>query len=110
MVHGLTILNRYFARRKGTWNNIKINDPCPVVLDGVLQSIIKERRLSVARVYNSDAGVSFADDLRTAASPINPVINSGHETCIFPWKEGVAAMLDGPEKILSSMHPVGILK
>ena len=31
---------------------------------------------------------------------INPVINSGHETCMFPWKHGVAAIvaLDGPEK------------
>ena len=29
-----------------------------------------------------------------------PVINSGHETCMFPFKGGVAAIvsLDGPEK------------
>jgi hypothetical protein len=33
-------------------------------------------------------------------SPLNPVINSGHETCMWPWKGGVAALvaLDGPEK------------
>ena len=47
-------------------------------------------------------GVSFADHPfgPFEASSINPVINSGHETCMFPWKEGVAALvaLDGPEK------------
>ncbi len=31
---------------------------------------------------------------------LNPVLNSGHETCLFPYKEGIAALLclDGPEK------------
>jgi len=31
--------------------------------------------------------------------PLNPVINSGHETTLFPWKEGIAAMVtrDGNE-------------
>ena len=33
-------------------------------------------------------------------SDLNPIINSGHETCMFPWKKGVAAIvsLDGAEK------------
>ena len=33
-------------------------------------------------------------------SPLNPVINSGHETGLFPFKEGIAAIvsLDGPEE------------
>ena len=33
-------------------------------------------------------------------SPVNPVTNSGHETCLFPYGEGVLAICghDGPEK------------
>jgi hypothetical protein len=43
-------------------------------------------------------------------SPLNPVINSGHETCMFPWKEGVAAIvsLDGPEKNTVQFAPDGV--
>ena len=42
-------------------------------------------------------------------SPLNPVINSGHETCMWPWKEGVAALvaLDGPEKNTIQYAPDG---
>ena len=31
--------------------------------------------------------------------PLNPVISSGHETSLFPFKEGIAALVykDGPE-------------
>ena len=42
-------------------------------------------------------------------SPLNPVINSGHETCMFPFKDGVAALvaLDGPEKNTIQWSPDG---
>jgi hypothetical protein len=42
-------------------------------------------------------------------SPINPVINGGHETCMFPFKGGVAALvaLDGPEKNTIQWSPDG---
>ena len=36
----------------------------------------------------------------TYASEHNPVTNSGHEVCVWPYKGGIAALLttDGPEK------------
>ena len=42
-------------------------------------------------------------------SPLNPVINSGHETCMFPWKDGIAALvaIDGPEKNTIQWSPDG---
>ena len=88
---------------KGTWNNIKINDPCPIVLNGRIAIYYKGAPVERGDEYIIRMqGVSFADDPLGpfTASPINPVINSGHETCMFPWKEGVAAIvaLDGPEK------------
>ena len=43
-------------------------------------------------------------------SPLNPVLNSGHETCMWPWKTGVAALvsLDGPEKNTIQYAPDGV--
>lgn len=56
-------------------------------------------------------GVAMADNPRGpfVKSPLNPVINSGHETCVFPWKGGVAALvaLDGPEKNTIQYSPDG---
>jgi len=47
-------------------------------------------------------GVAMADNPLGpfVKSPLNPVINSGHETCLWPWQSGIAALvsLDGPEK------------
>ena len=43
-------------------------------------------------------------------SPLNPLINTGHETCLFPYGEGVAAMVtrDGPEKNTIQYAPDGL--
>lgn len=97
---------------KGTWNNIKINDPCPVVLNGRILIYYKGAPVERGNEYLIRMqGVSFADHPLGPfeASSINPVINSGHETCMFPWKEGVAALvaLDGPEKNTIQYAPDG---
>ena len=46
-------------------------------------------------------GLAIADDPLGPFTkhPLNPVINSGHETTLFPFKEGVAAIVqrDGQE-------------
>jgi hypothetical protein len=43
-------------------------------------------------------------------SHLNPVTNSGHETCLYPYKEGIAAILikDGPEKNTVQYAPDGL--
>ncbi|MBC8217359.1 MAG: hypothetical protein H8E73_02735 [Planctomycetes bacterium] len=43
-------------------------------------------------------------------SPLNPVLNSGHETCLWPYKTGVASLvsLDGPEKNTVQYAPDGV--
>ena len=97
---------------KGTWNNIKINDPCPVVLNGRILIYYKGAPVERGNEYLIRMqGVSFADHPLGPfeASSINPVINSGHETCMFPWKKGVAALvaLDGPEKNTIQYAPDG---
>ena len=43
-------------------------------------------------------------------SEYNPVTNSGHEVCVWPYKGGIAALLttDGPEKNTIQYAPDGI--
>ncbi len=87
----------------GSWNNIKINDPCPIVHNGKVAIYYKGAPIERGHDYMIRfQGVSFSKHPLGPfePSPLNPVINSGHETCFFPWKQGVAAIvaLDGPEK------------
>ncbi len=97
---------------EGSWNNIKINDPCPIVHDGRI--LIYYKGAPIERGFDivlRMQGVSFADDPLGPfiASSSNPVINSGHETCAFPWKDGVGILvaLDGPEKNTIQWSPDG---
>lgn len=88
---------------KGSWGNIKINDPCPVVHNGRILIYYKGAPIERGPEYVLRMqGVAFSMNPigPFEASKLNPVINSGHETCMFAWKEGVAALvaLDGPEK------------
>jgi len=97
---------------KGSWNNIKINDPCPVVHKGRILIYYKGAPIERGPEYVLRMqGVSFADNPLGPfrASKLNPVINSGHETCMWPWKDGVAALvaLDGPEKNTIQYAPDG---
>jgi len=96
----------------GTWGNIKINDPCPVVHNGRILIYYKGAPIERGPEYVLRMqGVSFSDNPLGpfVASKLNPVINSGHETCMFAWKDGVAALvaLDGPEKNTIQWSPDG---
>ncbi len=87
----------------GSWDNIKINDPCPVVHDGKILIYYKGAPIERGDEYVLRMqGVAMADNPLGPfkKSPLNPIINSGHETCMWPWRDGVAALvaLDGPEK------------
>ena len=85
---------------KDQWDQFSIHDPYPMVYKG-----------KIYLYYKSDSG-EIGDWVRlqglaTADNPLgpftkhpqNPIINSGHETTLFPFKEGIAAMVikDGNE-------------
>lgn len=87
----------------GSWDNIKINDPYLLVYRGRIWMYYKGAPIERGEEYVLRMqGAAWADDPLGpfVKSPLNPVINSGHETCVWPWKSGVAALvaLDGPEK------------
>ena len=85
---------------KGTWDQYSIHDPYPLVYKG-----------KIYLYYKSDTGIKpnwvRMQGLATADNPLgpftknslNPVISSGHETSLFPFKEGIAALVykDGNE-------------
>ena len=85
---------------EGAWDQYSIHDPYPIVHDG-----------KIFLYYKSDfdgdphnvrmQGLAVADDPLGpfVKSPLNPVINSGHETTLFPFKNGIAALVirDGNE-------------
>jgi len=97
---------------EGSWDNIKINDPCPIVHHGRILIYYKGAPIERGPEYVLRMqGVAFSDNPfgPFKKSKYNPVINSGHETCMFPWKNGVAALvaLDGPEKNTIQWSPDG---
>ena len=86
------------------WDCACIHDPFPIIYKGKVYLYYKG---SPGQKRGGDnliraQGVAIADDPMGSfrKSPLNPVLNSGHEVCVWPYKEGVAAMvsLDGPEK------------
>ena len=88
---------------EGEWDHHCIHDPYPLVRDG-----------KIWLYYKSDmAGSSHHDFLRMHGlaiadnplgpfkkHPLNPIMNSGHETTLFPFREGMAAFAikDGLER------------
>jgi len=89
--------------QRDEWDGGAIHDPYPLVYQGKICLFYKGQPLPgvMDRLVR-------AQGLATATNPagpfekheLNPLLNSGHETCLFPYKEGLAAILsfDGPEK------------
>lgn len=96
------------------WDSNAIHDPCPIVFNGKIHLYYKGSpgKQGNRRTLVRAQGVAIADHPLGpfTKSPLNPVLNSGHETCFFPWRSGVAAIvsLDGPEKNTVQISPDGI--
>jgi len=96
---------------EGTWDSRTIHDPYPLVYKGKIYLYyksdfdVKERRTRMQ-------GVAIADNPLGPFEkhPLNPVINSGHETTLFPFKEGIAAIVirDGNEHFTVQYAPDGV--
>ena len=88
--------------RYGAWDSHKVHDPQPLVRGGQVWLYYKGQPMGWGT--GGDAGIGWG--VATAdrpegpfvKSPLNPVTNSGHETLLFPYREGVAAICnhDGP--------------
>ena len=85
----------------GEWDQYSIHDPYPLVHDGKIYIYYKSDTGGKGKPLVRMHGLATADNPLGPFTkhPLNPVLNSGHETTLFPWKEGVAALAikDGPE-------------
>jgi len=84
---------------EGEWDQFAIHDPCPFVHNGKIyvyfKSAFNRPNLWVG------GGLAIAENPLGPFKkhPLNPVLNSGHEVSLFPFKEGIAALTisDGVE-------------
>jgi hypothetical protein len=98
----------------GAWDGACIHDPFPLVYWGKIYLYYKgqpQKPIDQDTMIRAQ-GVAMADHPEGPfqKSPLNPVINSGHETCLWPWQSGIAALvsLDGPEKNTIQYAPDGL--
>lgn len=95
----------------GDWDSKAIHDPYPLVYKGKIWMFYKGENLASTGYDNSlvrAQGVAIADTPEGpyVKHPLNPILNSGHETFLFPYNEGIAAVLtfDGVEKKYDSIR------
>ncbi|WP_413432968.1 glycoside hydrolase family 117 protein [Crateriforma spongiae] len=79
---------------KGQWDQYSIHDPYPLVYKGKIYLYYKSEANGKPRPVRF-TGLAIADNPLGPYTkhPLNPVLNSGHETGLFPFKEGIAAMV-----------------
>tara|TARA_R110002126_G_scaffold291782_1_gene458002 strand:+ start:9034 stop:10323 length:1290 start_codon:yes stop_codon:yes gene_type:complete len=85
---------------EGDWDQFSIHDPYPLVYKGKIYLYYKSD-------FNGQPNLIRMQGLATADNPLgpftkhalNPIMNSGHETTMFPFKNGIAALVirDGNE-------------
>ncbi|MGV8897116.1 MAG: glycoside hydrolase family 117 protein [Rhodoglobus sp.] len=97
--------DRLAVTAQGEFDSHKVHDPLLLPFDGRFYLYYKgeqkgERFTSGGR--STRWGVAIADKIEGpyTRSPLNPITNSGHETCLWLHRNGVAALLttDGPER------------
>ena len=85
---------------KGDWDQYSIHDPYPLVYKGKIYLYYKSDT-GIAPHWVRMQGLAVADNPLGpfTKSHLNPVISSGHETSLFPFKDGIAALVykDGNE-------------
>ena len=95
----------------GTWDQYSIHDPYPLVYKGKIYIYFKAA-YGDRPDYLVGNGLAIGDNPLGPFKkhPLNPLFNSGHETALFPFKEGVAALItrDGNENNTIQYAPDGV--
>ncbi|WP_339714332.1 family 43 glycosylhydrolase [uncultured Kriegella sp.] len=96
--------NRFKVSEKGDFDSQKVHDPCLMFFNNKFYLYYKGERMGEEHFLGGREikwGVAIAEKPEGPykKSPFNPVTNSGHEVCVWPYNGGMAAMLtsDGPE-------------
>ncbi|MGQ1785191.1 MULTISPECIES: glycoside hydrolase family 117 protein [unclassified Saccharicrinis] len=96
---------------EGEWDQYSIHDPHPFVYNDKIYLYYKSDFDGDPRLVRM-TGLATSDNPLGPFEkhPLNPVINSGHETTLFPFKEGMAALVikDGNEHFTIQYAPDGV--
>ena len=77
----------------GEWDQYSIHDPYPLVYRGQIYLYYKSDCNGTPFLVRMQALATADDPLGPFTKhPLNPVLNSGHETTLFPFKGGIAAL------------------
>ena len=97
--------NRFKVSEKGDFDSHKVHDPCLMFYQNKFYLYYKGEQMGEEMNFGGREirwGVAIADDPEGPyeKSRLNPITNSGHEVCVWPYRGGIAALLttDGPEK------------
>lgn len=95
----------------GTWDQFSIHDPYPLVYKDKIY-IYYKAAYGDRPDYLVGHGLVTADDPLGPFTkhPLNPLFNSGHETSLFPFKEGIASITirNGNESNTIQYAPDGV--
>jgi hypothetical protein len=107
--------NRFLVKRKGSFDSHKVHDPCLVPYRGKFYLYYKGETMGEemnfgGREIKWGVAITARPEGPYRRSELNPVTNSGHEVCVWPYRGGVAALLttDGPEKNTLQWAPDGL--
>ncbi|MEM6378757.1 MAG: glycoside hydrolase [Bacteroidota bacterium] len=96
----------------GTWDQYSIHDPYPLVYKGKIYLYYKAAFGDRPNNFMLAGGLATADHPLGPFTkhPLNPLFNSGHETALFPFEEGMAALVirDGNENNTIQYAPDGV--
>ncbi|OBQ52826.1 family 43 glycosylhydrolase [Tamlana sp. s12] len=95
----------------GTWDQYSIHDPYPLVYKGKIYLYYKAA-FGDRPDYLVANGLAIADNPMGPFNkhPLNPVLNSSHETAYFPFEEGIATIVtrNGNESNTIQYAPDGV--
>lgn len=97
--------NRFKVQKKGDFDSHKVHDPCILPYNGKFYLYYKGEQMGEEITFGGRQirhGVAIANNPLGPyiKSEYNPISNSGHEICVWPYKGGIASLIttDGPEK------------
>ncbi|QCX40367.1 glycosyl hydrolase [Aureibaculum algae] len=107
--------NRFLVEKKGDFDSHKVHDPCIIPYKEKFYLYYKGEQMGEAITFGGRQirhGVAIADNPKGPyiKSEYNPISNSGHEICVWPYNDGIASLIttDGPEKNTIQWAPDGI--
>ncbi|MCJ8163294.1 glycosyl hydrolase [Pontibacter sp. E15-1] len=107
--------SRFKVKKQGSFDSHKVHDPTLVYFNNKFYLYYKGERMGEHNTFGGREikwGVAIADKLEGpyVKSAFNPITNSGHELCVWPYRGGIAALIitDGPERNTIQWSPDGV--